>query len=98
MRITPPLPDRLIDLDYEICKQLITKVLDPEKDIKEDVVSKLEAARLEDQSELSLRTKLDLLLLYLRRVHSFCLYCGEEYEDERMLSNRCGPQHIRHFQ
>lgn len=28
-------------------------------------------------------------------MHAFCLYCGEEYEDERMLSTRCGPQHIR---
>jgi hypothetical protein len=31
----------------------------------------------------------------MRRVHSFCLYCSEEYEDERMLSTCCGPQHIR---
>jgi len=42
--------------------------------------------------------KLDLLLLYLRRVHAYCLYCGEEFEDERMLSTRCGPQHIRNSQ
>ena len=42
-----------------------------------------------------MQNKLDILLLYLRRVHAFCLYCGEEYEDERMLSTRCGPQHIR---
>ena len=42
--------------------------------------------------------KLDLSLLYLRRVHAYCLYCGEEYEDERMLSTRCGPQHIRNYQ
>jgi len=34
----------------------------------------------------------------MRRVHAYCLYCGEEYEDERMLSTRCGPQHIRNTQ
>lgn len=61
-------------------------------------MSKLESIKGEDSKELSLRTRLDLLLLYMRRVHSYCLYCGEEYEDERMLSTRCGPQHIRHYQ
>lgn len=50
------------------------------------------------KEKLSLQLKLDILLLYLRRVHSYCFYCGEEYEDERMLSTRCGPQHIRHHQ
>ena len=47
---------------------------------------------------MTLEFKLDILLLYLRRVHAYCLYCGEEYEDERMLSSRCGPQHIRNAQ
>jgi hypothetical protein len=28
-------------------------------------------------------------------VHAYCLYCGEEYDDERMLASKCGPQHIR---
>lgn len=36
-----------------------------------------------------------MLLLYLRRVHAYCFYCGEEYDDERMLAAKCGPQHIR---
>lgn len=26
------------------------------------------------------------------------MYCGEEYEDERMLSTKCGPQHLRNSQ
>jgi hypothetical protein len=47
--------------------------------------------QVDEQSEISAQNKLDILLLYLRRVHAFCLYCGEEYEDERMLSTRCGP-------
>lgn len=91
MRLTPPLPASMIQTDYDICKKLITEVLDPEKEIESTVISQLEA-----HPELSLQVKLDLALLYLRRVHSYCLYCGEEYEDERMLSTRCGPQHIRH--
>lgn len=98
MRITPPLPYKLLELDYKICQKLITTVFDPEKGIDSCVVDKLEAVELENGKKLSLRARLDLLLLYLRRVHFYCLYCGEEYEDERMLSTRCGPQHIRHYQ
>ena len=66
--------------------------MDPEKEIESFIVDSLENF---DGEKLSLQLKLDLLLLYMRRVHAFCLYCGEEYEDERMLSTRCGPQHIR---
>lgn len=40
---------------------------------------------------------MDLLILYLRRVHSYCFYCGEEYDDERTLAAKCGPQHLRNF-
>lgn len=101
MRITPPLPIKLIESDYELCKTLVTDVLDPEKGIKSFIVDKLENLEIVNEdgepNKLKLDLKLDLLLLYMRRVHSYCLYCGEEYEDERMLSTRCGPQHIRHF-
>lgn len=38
-----------------------------------------------DQME-EIQVKLDLCLLYLRRVHAFCLYCTCDYEDERMLA------------
>ena len=71
---------------------LIRDVLDPEKEVESWIVDQIETL------ELSLEKKLDILLLYLRRVHSYCIYCGEEYEDERMLSSRCGPQHIRNSQ
>ena len=71
---------------------LIRDVLDPEKEVESWIVDQIETL------ELALEKKLDILLLYLRRVHSYCIYCGEEYEDERMLSSRCGPQHIRNSQ
>jgi hypothetical protein len=67
-------------------------VFDPEKKIESTVVDKIM------EKSISNVLKLDLLLLYLRRVHAYCLYCGEEFEDERMLSTRCGPQHIRNCQ
>jgi hypothetical protein len=31
----------------------------------------------------------------MRRVHSYCLYCDEEYDDERTLAAKCGPIHLR---
>lgn len=48
--------------------------------------------------KLKAQQMLDILLIYLRRVHAYDLYCGEEYEDERMLSTKCGPQHLRNHQ
>ncbi len=38
---------------------------------------------------------LDLNIIYLRRVHGFCYYCLEEYDDERMLATRCDNIHLR---
>ena len=98
VRICPPLPEQQIEADYELSKILITQVLDPEKNIDTWIVALVERLTVDDNKFLSVELRLDLLLLYLRRVHAYCLYCGEEYEDERMLATRCGPQHIRNSQ
>ena len=39
--------------------------------------------------------QLDLQLLYLRKVHSYCYYCAAEHYDERMLAAKCGSIHLR---
>lgn len=90
IRITPPLPDDITDRDLELCRKLVHEVLDPEKKI-DFATSALEGAC----KFLKKQQQLDLYLLYLRRVHALCLYCGEEYDDERMLASKCGPQHLR---
>lgn len=41
--------------------------------------------------------QLDLNILYLRRVHGFCFYDLEEYDDERMLATRCDNIHLRSY-
>ena len=46
-------------------------------------------------SHLSKEKQLDVLLLYLRRVHFYCFYSGEENEDERMLACKCAPVYLR---
>lgn len=38
---------------------------------------------------------LDVCLLYLRRVHSYCYYSGVQSLDERMLTSKCGSIHLR---
>ena len=38
---------------------------------------------------------LDTLTLYLRQIHGYCFYSGIKSEDERSLSAKCGPQHLR---
>lgn len=48
---------------------------------------------LEEDNEL----QLDLNILYLRRVHGFCFYCLEEFDDERMLATRCDNIHLRSY-
>lgn len=85
IRITPPLPEDSIERDFALCKKLISQVFDPEKQLNN--IDRL----MEACDRLSTQQQLDLLLLYLRRVHAYCLYCGEEYDDERMLAAKCGP-------
>lgn len=74
---------------------MITQVLDPEKDVEAGIIPLVESVTSEQNKFLSAEQRLDLLLLYMRRVHAYSFYEGEEYDDERMLATRCGPQHIR---
>lgn len=34
--------------------------------------------------------QLDLQILYLRKVHSYCYYSASEFANEKILSNKCG--------
>lgn len=89
IRITPPLSSDCIERDLDLCKRLILEVFDPEKQITSfDKIQEVAKFLRSEQ-------QLDLYLLYLRRVHAYCFYCGEEYDDERMLAAKCGPQHLR---
>lgn len=50
---------------------------------------------MEQTEEENKAMQLDLNIIYLRRVHGFCYYCLEEYDDERMLATRCDNIHLR---
>eukprot|EP00826_Nyctotherus_ovalis_P026192 TRINITY_DN2045_c0_g4_i2.p2 TRINITY_DN2045_c0_g4~~TRINITY_DN2045_c0_g4_i2.p2 ORF type:complete len:260 (+),score=64.33 TRINITY_DN2045_c0_g4_i2:646-1425(+) len=84
-RITPPLAEGREKVDLELSRKLIA-LLDEEKEIAENELWKVENEPLK---------QLDLQILYLRKVHGLCYYSAEEYDDERILSARCGPIYLR---
>lgn len=93
LRLQPPLHPASVELDWKLSARLIS-YLDREKGITENqlLVPEEKFTSFNDEEK---EMQLDLQLLYLRRVHAFCYYCQEEYEDERMLAAKCGPAHIR---
>jgi hypothetical protein len=88
IRMTPALYEDRIDEDNEFTKTFIS-IFDKEKGIENGLNEKLEGKNKELQ--------LDLQILYLRRVHGFCYYCLEEFEDERALSTKCDNIHLRSY-
>eukprot|EP00361_Fabrea_salina_P003326 CAMPEP_0202427462 /NCGR_PEP_ID=MMETSP1345-20130828/1684_1 /ASSEMBLY_ACC=CAM_ASM_000843 /TAXON_ID=342563 /ORGANISM="Fabrea Fabrea salina" /LENGTH=453 /DNA_ID=CAMNT_0049038187 /DNA_START=106 /DNA_END=1467 /DNA_ORIENTATION=+ len=93
VHIQPPQPLESLEADWKQSARLIS-CLDREKGIQENplLVSQEKFASMSEEEK---ENQLDLQLLYLRKVHAFCYYCLEEYDDERMLAAKCGPAHIR---
>ena len=77
-----------LDRDYNLCKKLISEVFDQEIEIE------FPLAKLESEIK-SLETRFDTLLLYLRKVHSYCFFSGIRCDDERTLAAKCSPQFLR---
>jgi len=93
VKTQPPHNSESITLDWRQSARVI-RVLDLEKGISENPLL-ISEDQFREMSEIQKEFQLDLQLLYLRRVHAYCFYCVEEYDDERMLSAKCGPAHIR---
>jgi len=85
-KLTPPVAseDARIKIDLEQSK-LLCMQLDKEKGIEENPVLTLGLSAVE---------QLDRIIMYLRKVHYFCYYCGEEYDDEDELNRKC-EKHLR---
>lgn len=89
--VVPPVmsqPERLgedLALSAQVVRKLDTLMLIPQE-ITEAMLG-AEAASVE--------AKLDLQVLYLRRVHYFCYYAASWCEDEWELMRRCGPAVLR---
>jgi hypothetical protein len=86
-KVTPAMPDGHIQEHLALCKRLIQDVFDVEHLI-EFPMAKLNTLGSD-------RQRLDFLLLYMRRVHGFCLYCGIHCPNERQLAVKCSVQHLR---
>ena len=93
VQVTPLQPLDSIQVDWRQATRLI-QLLDSEKGIEDNALLVAED-KFQSLSPAEQELQLDLQLLYLRRVHAFCYYCVDEYEDERMLSAKCGPAHVR---
>lgn len=89
IKVTTKLDNERVKTDIELSKDLIC-ALDSEKKIENNKI--FSGNHLVGKSILY---QLDLQILYLRKVHSYCFYCASEYYDERMLSAKCGPIHLR---
>ena len=87
IRITPPLYDERLSEDLELTESFI-KIYDEKRSILNNPLT---------NNERLCGDKLDINILYLRRVHAFCFYCLEEHEDERALSIKCDTIHLRHY-
>ena len=87
LRVTVPYFEERISEDLEFSKALI-QIYDKERAIDGNTLFDYKDGRSKEY-------QLDLQILYLRRVHGFCYYCLEGYEDERMLSTRCDNVHLR---
>ena len=94
IRITPAYFEERIGEDLEFTKNLIN-MFDKEKGIDSSFLNTLTSN--EGKETRSKELQLDLQILYLRRVHGFCYYCLEEYEDERALSTKCDNIHLRNY-
>jgi hypothetical protein len=96
IRVTPPLFDERQPEDLEMTKSIIS-ILDKEKGIEVFLLINKQNFLIDGKDQRAKDIQLDLQILYLRRVHGFCYYCIEEYEDERMLATRCGNIHVRSY-
>jgi hypothetical protein len=88
IRITPPVFENRVVIDLEFSKDFVI-MFDKDKGIEENNIL--------DIGNRTNEYQLDLQIMYLRRVHGFCYYCLEEFEDERALSTKCDNIHLRHY-
>ena len=86
-KVATKLDSERTKIDIELSKELI-ECLDKEKKIEDNKL-------LNNLSDKSPLYQLDICTLYLRKVHSYCFFCAGEHYDERMLSAKCGPSHLR---
>lgn len=51
---------------------------------------------IEDEPQLTPKDKLELLTMYLRRNHLYCIWCGVKFQDEDDMRDCPGPTRLDH--
>lgn len=91
INVTPQLFDERTQEDIIFSKQLI-ELYDSRYNIaKNSILDPIFSKVLEDE------LKLDIQIAYLRKVHCFCYYCAQEFENEKSIQQKCGNVHVRHY-
>ena len=86
--MTIALPENYVELFLPLCTRLIKEVFDVECEIQFPF-NLLETEMGTDKE------RLDVLILYLRRIHGYCFFTGIRYEGERALANKSSLQYLR---
>eukprot|EP00005_Dracoamoeba_jomungandri_P011337 CAMPEP_0174272846 /NCGR_PEP_ID=MMETSP0439-20130205/52543_1 /TAXON_ID=0 /ORGANISM="Stereomyxa ramosa, Strain Chinc5" /LENGTH=651 /DNA_ID=CAMNT_0015363639 /DNA_START=528 /DNA_END=2483 /DNA_ORIENTATION=+ len=89
IKVAPPEADsdERVAKDAEQSSKLL-RLLDSEREIETHPFVDFISA--EDE-----RMRLNINIVYLRKVHLFCYYCGTQFEDEEELQRCCGVRHLR---
>lgn len=89
---TPPIAteENRIEHDIEMTKKLCL-LMDQEKSFDTNPILNEQSELVKDLTPLQL---LDIRIAYLRRVHLFCYYCGDQFEDEGEMNRKC-TLHLR---
>ncbi|KAJ3435240.1 serrate RNA effector molecule [Anaeramoeba flamelloides] len=92
--IVPPHTNFKERIEYDLNQiQQLTEILDKEKFIdksKNPIYKYIEQNEKDKENPLTKKNKLDLFIDYIRQVHSFCYYYGEEFEDFHSLLMKVG--------
>lgn len=83
-----------IRIDLKMARHLVRR-LDKSRGLENKNLL-LDSKTNENDEEKEMRLELDMLILYLRTVHSMCYYCGIFTESFLEMTRECGILHARH--
>lgn len=87
--------DERVKKDAKTSGQIV-RILDKEHEVDSVGLFGSSGESDEDASMAAARAQLNRNITYLRRVHLFCFYCGEQFDSEEEMRRMCGDKpHLR---
>ena len=97
VKVTPPLFEERLNEDL-IGSFKIISILDKYRQILNNpLINGVNIEKITLMEKEERIKKLNMNILYLRKIHGFCYYCLRCYKDERNLSKKCCYIHLRHY-